>query len=218
MSDDTGIPVGDSPEDAGSIDWEQRYKDTQSEYTRNQQRLKELEATIEDEDALWNLASEKFGWNSADDEDGEETADDSDLYELEDDEPQGLDPAEIAALKQEIAQLKQGIEPIQSDFGQRAWERDLKSFAGDRYDEIQQRDRDFIEGRFSVLGGDEKALRKAVEEWNGYFPAEPTPTPRAPHVPGRGKAVTGGKSWSEMNDQERLAAQMEIINAASVQS
>lgn len=216
MSDETGIPAGDSPEDAGSINWEQRYKDTQAEYTRQQQRLKELETTIEDEDALWNLASEKFGWNSADDEDA--TVDDTESYELEDDESPGLDPAEILALKQEIAALKQGIEPIQSDFGQRAWERDLQKFAGDRYEEIDQRSRDFIEGRFSVLGGDERALRKAVEQWNEYFPPEPKPEPKAPHVPGRGKAVTGGKAWSEMNDQERLAAQMEKLNALQSQS
>jgi hypothetical protein len=59
-------------QDQAEVDWQKRYTDTQAEYTRQQQALKDAESVWEDEQALLSRIGEKYPHLIADEETDED--------------------------------------------------------------------------------------------------------------------------------------------------
>lgn len=207
MSDEQGTPItGDSPatDAAQDTNWEQRFKDTQAAYTQSQQALKEAQSAWDDEDAVLARIAEKHPHLIAEDEPEEETDDD------------GFVPADqdIPPHDPRLDQILPVIDTFQADLADRAYQKDLQGFVGER--ELPEKGQQFVRALCAQLGDNAKALETAVNEWFALFPEEKKERPKAPHTPGKGGAVTGGKPWSELTPEERLERQLD--RAAELES
>jgi hypothetical protein len=66
------VQTDDSSATQDEVDWQKRFTDTQAEYTRSQQALKDAQSVWEDEQALISRIGEKFPHLIADDETDDE--------------------------------------------------------------------------------------------------------------------------------------------------
>jgi len=217
MSDEDATLTENSAEQEN---YEQRFKDTQSAFTRSQQELAQERASWEDEATALARLAEKFP-HLFEDEDEDTYEDDvaiSDVPEPRD----SMTAAEIAALKKQTAELQAWQQAQVATQGQARFESDLAEVAGERT--ISKQGKDWIGLQVSRGTNDRAALEAATKEWFDYedgvrtaAKAKPKPRARAPHVIPGGQTATGQKAWSEMTRAEALAAQVEMANALDTQ-
>jgi hypothetical protein len=203
------LPAESGAQEASeSVDWEQRYKDTHSNWNTLNERMSRFE---KDPNALIEFIQEKHPDLLAEEDEEEETEDED--FDVSPDPT----AAELAELRKQVAEQQQWRQEIENDRGEQRFTRDLQTELGDR--EVNDRVKSWIKDRTYALGNNPKALKQAVEEWAeiaGELTAKPKP--RASHVLPGGKTVTGNKPWSEMTESEALAAQVERAQAFSTQT
>jgi hypothetical protein len=90
-------------QDQAEVDWQKRYTDTQAEYTRQQQALKDAESVWEDEQALLARIGEKYPHLIAD----EETDDEDDFDDDSSPSPDVMTKAEFKEWQDEQAAAKE---------------------------------------------------------------------------------------------------------------
>lgn len=191
-----------------AIDWEQRYKDTHSNWNQLNERMSRFE---KDPSALIEFIQEKHPDLLAEDD---EEPDTEDLYEPDEDDA----PMTRAEFKQWQAEQKQQTAQLK---GQELFEADLKGFAGDR--ELSKWADQSIrfrasQGEFNGAQGPEK-LKAAVDEWFAEQEAlAPKPRPRAPHVPSAGQAATDVPNWDDMTPGEINRYLVERVRAEEAQT
>jgi hypothetical protein len=217
VPEETTPPEGNSVTTPAAPDWDspdnpylKRYTDTQSAYTQNQQRLRELEQYESDRDAYIRLG-EKHGVQ----------------FEIEEEQQQpGIDP-ELAALRQQVQAQEQWRTEVEQERQERAYAEGEKAVRG-QHDEwakeaglkLSDFDHDAIIKRALDSGAndiddvkrvfDEYAAHKTAErEAILAEAAEARRRPRAPHVPGGGGADTGTPDFSQMTEAQALAWQVE---------
>lgn len=194
MTDEEATLNEDSAETGTTeeVDYQKRYTDTQSAYTKAQQALREQESVWEDEQRLLARIGEKFPHLLADEEDADEDVDEDD-----DESPDFMTKSEFKAWQDE-----QTAKADQQARNQQ-YETDIKKFVGER--ELSKFGRNAIDAM--ALRGEIKTpeqLEAAVQEWFAYEDSRATaPKKKAPHVLPGGKANTGVKPFHEMTRQER---------------
>lgn len=184
----------DSAEDTGGeVDYQKRYTDTQSAYTKSQQALKDEQSVWEDEQALLARVQEKFPHLMAEEEEDTETEDDFE-------EDSGQVPA---AVQKELDELRSWRQSIDGERGEAMFQQHLAEELGDR--DVPSQVHTWIRDRTMGLGGNRKALKQAVEEFDAIaegLGSQKKSKPKAPHVPAGGKAGTGEKDFSQMSRAE----------------
>jgi hypothetical protein len=215
VPEETTPPEGNSVTTPAAPDWDspdnpylKRYTDTQSAYTQNQQRLRELEQYENDRDAYFKLG-EKHGVQ----------------FEIEEEQPAAPtgDPQTAA----ELAELRAWKEEVQQERQERAYAEGEKAVRGQHNEWAKEAgltlsdfDHDAIIKRALDSGAndiddvkrvfDEYAAHKTAErEAILAEAAEARRRPRAPHVPGGGGADTGTPDFSQMTEAQALAWQVE---------
>lgn len=188
MSEELPVEDGAQETPEPSIDWEQRYKDTHTNWNQLNEKFTRFE---QDPNALIEFIQEKHPDLLA-----EEEEDPEDLYEPDEDEA----PMTRAEFKQWQAEQEQAAQQLK---GQELFEADLQKFAGGR--ELSKWADQSIrfrasQGEFAGKQGPEK-LKAAVDEWFAEQEAA-KPRPRAPHVPSAGQAATDVPNWDEMTPGE----------------
>lgn len=192
--------------DGTDVDWQQRYKDTQAAYTKNQQALSEAQKVWEDEQALLARVQEKFPHLLAEEEDDIDTSDD---FEDDDDEI----PAHLAEKLKKLEALEKWQQEIDAERGTALFKQHLAEELGDR--EVPAKVHDWIRDRTSALGNSRKALKQAVEEYDEITSAltpQSKKKPRAPHVPA-GQPGSAVRDFSKMTRDEIDAWMVERARA-----
>lgn len=209
MPDEPAPLTADTPTNADTTNWQQRYESLQPEYTRTTQALKDAESVWEDEQALLQRIAEKHPHLLAEEE--EETEDDPTFEETVDD-PRFK---ELEALKQWQAQ-------VESERGEARFQADLKTELGDQ--PVPKAATDWIKARTHALGNNPTALKKAVEEFTSLSEELGTAhlervkqSKRAPHVPAGGSTPTGVPDFSQMTEKQALDWQVERARGITAQ-
>lgn len=191
-------PDWDSPDNP----YLKRYTDTQSAYTQNQQRLRELEQYESDRDAYIRLG-EKHGVQ----------------FEIEDEQQPGVDP-ELAALRQQVQAQEQWRTEVEQERQERAYAEGEKAVRGQHdewakeagltlsdfdHDAIIKRaldsganDIDDVKGIFDAYVEHRKGEREA---WAQEY-EQTRKRPRVPTAPVNGQTATGAPNWGEMTPEE----------------
>ena len=216
MSDEQGIPTGDSP-DTPQITPED-YKHLQAAYTRSQQELKELQGVWEDESKAAERAREKFGWELADTDDDPNPDDDYLSDEVEED-PRLREVEELKKWRQEVEQREQEATRTAEWEG---WEAYIKSAAEEAGHELRARDVKALKLDCISKDGwpvDKEIADKALSEYLGEYFTEPAPAKKSgPSAPPKGgKAVTGQVDLSDFTESERRAWMVEQMRARTAQ-
>lgn len=186
----------DTPGNSGSSDtpeipWQKRYEDLRPEFDRTTQALKEQESVWNDEDALLAAIGEKYPHLLTDDDEAEEAAE-----FVAEPAPEQAPPHDPR-----LDKLLPVIDSLQSDFTDRAYQKDLAEFVGDR--ELTGKGQKFVRALCAQNGYTHKALEGAVNEWFELFPEEEKPKRKAPVVLPGGKTVEDGPvDWSKMSRTE----------------
>ena len=168
-------------QDTQETNWEQRYKDTQAEFTRKSQ-------TLTDREALLAHIQENFPDMIA--EEATEEAEDED--DLLDDEETPSEPKPDPRVDNLVAWQ-----------AEQQFEKDLKGFVGDR--ELTDKGRKVIQALTLNGGNNAQALKAAVDEWFEIAPPVEEEKPskkKAPHVLAGGTTATDVPDFSEMTRGE----------------
>lgn len=188
---DATVEADDSAQDTqAEVDWQKRFTDTQAEYTRSQQALKDAESVWEDEQALLARIQERHPHLIAEDE--TEDVDDDDLDSS--DEPDVLTKSEFEAWQAEQQATAQAKE------NERQFEADLNKFVGDR--ELDDKGDAWIKSRTHKGPED---LQESVNAWFEYIDSLSGGTKRkkktTPPLAG-GQTATGVPEYGDMKRDE----------------
>lgn len=204
--EDTTVQTDDSvQQNQQEVDWQKRFTDTQAEYTRSQQALKDAESVWEDEQALLARIAEKHPHLLMDEE--TEPVEDDELDSS--DEPDVMTKAEFKAWQEEQTQAEQ-IKAAQHQF-----ETDLQKFVGDR--ELDDKGDAWI--RSQQHKGPED-LQQAVDAWFEYLDqlGGTKRKKKAPHVLPGGKTATGVPNYDDMSHDDAVAAMVERARSLDTQT
>lgn len=203
------------------IDWEsdenpyrKRYTDTQSEYTRNQQRLRELEQYEQSSQAYLELGKQK-GWIEIEDPNAGGGQQEQDPY-----------AERVAALEARQAQIDARIAQENAAAGEQAFYEDIDAWAKEAGTTLSQADRNAM--LWLVVNSpnpEEEATARRIfdahvaqkkserEAWESEY-EEARKRPRVPHVPTNGGTETGVVDYSKMTDREADQYMAEQLRAA----
>lgn len=191
-----------------SVDWEQRYKDTHSNWNQLNERMSRFE---KDPAALIEFIQEKHPDLLADEDEEEDT----EGLTYEDDDPTA---AELATLRQKQEQFEEWQAQQVAKEGEALFNKDLAEIAGDR--KISRQGRDWIGLQVSRGGNNREALEAAAREWfefeDSFAPKQPKP--RVPHVPSAGQAATDVPNWDDMTPGEINRYLAERVRAEEAQT
>jgi hypothetical protein len=200
------VQTDDSSATQDEVDWQKRFTDTQAEYTRSQQALKDAQSVWEDEQALISRIGEKFPHLIADDE----TDDEDDFADDSSPDPDVMTKAEFKAWQDEQAQAQQAKDAVQQ------FNDDLTRFVGDDR-ELDQYGEAWIKSQ--TFKGPEE-LEAAVNGWFehldslGSKPRKKRPTTS----PAGGKTVTGVPNYGDMTREQANDAMVDRARALESQT
>lgn len=206
MADEDTTLTEDSVQDPTSdVDWQKRYTDTQSEFTKKSQALKDAESVWEDEQALLARIQDKFPHLIAEEEEETVEPDDSSEYEPE---PEYMTKAEYDK-REEEKQAAQAARDAQAQF-----EQDYKKFIGDR--ELDQY------GDAALRAGSYKGPEELEQAITAYFEhmdslggskrkRKTTASPQG------GQAATGVPNYEDMTSDQINQAMVERARALDTQ-
>src|SRR6266498_2172308 len=217
MSDEASLPQGQAADaQQQQHDWEKDYKELQATYTQSQQALKEAQGVWDDEDALLARIAEKHPHLIAEDDEDDDDSSSGRWRQGRDDQDGDFVPVDEPPHDPRLDEVLPRIDALTAAEAERAYNADLAGLVGER--ELPQKGQQFVRALCNQLGNDAKALETAVNEWFALFPEEKKERPKVPHTPGKGGAVTGGKPWSELTNEEFLERQLEMAAAMDSQT
>lgn len=209
--DEPGTPEGNSPETGtDDVDWQKRYTDTQAEYTRQQQALKDADIW-DDEQAVLARIAEKYPHLMADEDSDVDDDDDDDDVTFDDDDPRITEHEKRLAAAEEFMQ-QQAQEEANRLFDRHLGEEIGVDDAGKPKRTLSRQAREWIFAETIRLGDGRENLKKAYKEWvefedglgEQYF-ERVKKSKKAPHVQANGQTATGTKPIEDMTRAEHNA-------------
>jgi len=183
MPEELPVPDGAPAANESTVDWEQRYKDTHSNWNTLNERFTRFE---KDPNALIEFIQEKHPDLLAEDDE------EPDTEEEDFDDPRD---AQIAALEQRLQRLEPWQQDVENERGERRFNTDLTRELGERT--VNDRVKTWIKDRTVALGNNPDALKKAVSEWaelekelKGEHIEQVTKSKKTQHVPAGGQPGT----------------------------
>lgn len=211
MADTPQGTGNDTPADQADTDWEKRYRDLQSEYTRETQRRSQIEDALRDPDETKRLLSD-YGYEfDVDEDDNTSTA-------YEDDEMLDDDQADYYAPR--LRRLEAYIEQLEAEKDEAAQAVKEDAYITEKLLEIQEPGRELSEnamqligdvslqmrddrGRPDVQGAYERIYKDVLESERDNW----VKSKRAPRV-GSGGAGSQEPNWDD--PEERIRAINEV--------